>query len=70
MPTLQDPDDALDRLAALVSQRQQAMAEIDAIVVILRSTNLEGTPDCTWDEIADALGVSKQVVWRKYAHLM
>lgn len=56
----------LKYLSALAESRRNVNREIDGIVLALRSPDLAGGCAASWQELGDALGVSKQAVWRAY----
>ena len=56
-------DAPLDRLRELASAREY-------LDWLTERSIRESRPDATWENIADALGSSRQAVHRKYAHLI
>lgn len=64
-----DKTAALRRLAALVARRSALDAEIDGVVSLLRSPAMDATCEATWQEVGDALGVTKQAAQKAYRHL-
>jgi DNA invertase Pin-like site-specific DNA recombinase len=61
-----DIDKALERLSVLADSRRDVNEEIDTLVLALRFSNADGYCASSWQEIADALGVARQTVWRAY----
>jgi hypothetical protein len=56
----------LSRLAALADQRRHLNQEIDALVLMLRSPDMDGACEASWQEVGEALGVTKQSAHRMY----
>lgn len=63
---IKDIEAALRRLSVLADSRRHVNAEIDVLVLALRSPNFDGECAASWQELGDALGVTKQTVWRSY----
>lgn len=57
---------ALKWLSESADRRRLLNQAIDDVVLALRSPDLEGGCAASWQEIADALGVSRQSCWRMY----
>lgn len=62
----QETNKALERLSALADRRSAVDDEMTDLVLMLRSPDLVGTCAASWQEVADALGVSRQSAWRMY----
>lgn len=60
------PAEALAELAQLEEARAQATLLVDQLVLLLRSPDLDGFCPCSWSEIADALGVTRQAAQQRY----
>lgn len=60
------PDQALVRLAELETVRIAASHDVDQLVLILRTPNLDGFCPCSWAEVGKALGISKQAAQQRY----
>ena len=56
----------LHHLSVLADERRKVNQAIDQLVLTLRSPDLLGRCDASWQEVADALGVSRQAAWRAY----
>jgi hypothetical protein len=66
-------DKMLDRLEVLAKRRIALEAEIDGLVGMLRAEEFaydaesrRWVADCTWSEIGDALGISRQAAHQLY----
>lgn len=62
----EDVEKALTSLSIYADKRRNLNRMIDDIVLVLRSPDLEDRCAASWQEIADALGVSRQAAWRMY----
>lgn len=60
---------ALERLARLAQERRDLQTEIDGLVALVRSPDLDGYAAVTLQAVADALGVTRQAVQKRYRHL-
>lgn len=58
----------LSRLAALVARRESLETEIDGLVDLLKSPDMTGQCEATWQEVATALGVTRQAAQQRYRH--
>lgn len=63
---LTQTEDALRRLSVLADSSRRLNNEIDHLVLMLRSPDLHGGCAASWQEVADALGVTRQSAWRSY----
>jgi len=61
-----DTQDKLKLLADKVAQRKVLTQWIDDAVLALRSPDIDGRCEASWQEVADALGVSRQAAWQAY----
>lgn len=58
-----------EKLALLkqkAAQRKMLTQWIDEAVLALRSPDMDGFCEASWQEVADALGVTRQAAWRMY----
>lgn len=61
-----DIDKAHRRIGKLVQQRRLAKQEIDALVLLLRSPGLDGACSSSWQDIGDALSITRQAAQQYY----
>jgi len=59
----------LERLAELAARRSALEAEIEGVVQLLRSPGMDGHCEATWQEVATALGVTRQAAQQHYRYL-
>lgn len=63
-----DKDKALKELQNLVTRRDNLSKQIDDLVSVLRSPDMNGECEATWTEVAFALGVTRSAAQQKYRH--
>jgi hypothetical protein len=56
----------LNRLAVLKQKQFDLMVELDATMGMARAPDLAGWALCSWAEIAEALGTTKQASWERW----
>lgn len=64
-----DKNTALEKLRKKGIERRLLDQEIDNLVAVLKTTDLDGCCLATWSEVATVLGVSRQAVQQKYSYL-
>lgn len=57
---------SLERLSVFADRRSSLNQAIDDLVLALRSPDMDGRCAASWQEVADALGVTRQAAWRMY----
>lgn len=56
----------LNLLREAADKRRNLTHWIDDAVLALRSPDMDGRCEASWQEVADALGVSRQAAWQMY----
>jgi len=59
----------LNQLERLAHRRALLEEEIDGLVAMLRSMGLDHQCAATWQQVGDALGVTKQAAQQAYSYL-
>jgi hypothetical protein len=62
-----DKEQALRRLAVLAARRLHLDAEINGLVAMLKSPDLDGRCEATWTEVGNALGITRQAAQQRYS---